>query len=87
MTRLMVGMEKCKRDLALAEMEQWLSLLQNALSCRNGLPALTQEIKALSRKDPASLLEAIRELEKAITYLNANVSVAAICANLQWTLL
>lgn len=87
MTRLMVGMEKCKRDQALQEVEQWLHLLQNALSCRNGLPALTQEIKALSRKDPAQLLSAIGELEKAVTYLKANVSVAAVCANLQWWLM
>ena len=39
------------------------------------------------RQDPAKLLCAIRELEKAITYLKSNVSVAAVCANLQWTLL
>ena len=87
MTRLMVGMEKTKRDQAVEEVEQWLHLLQNALSCRSGLPAVTQEIKQLSRQDPAKLLCAIRELEKAITYLKSNVSVAAVCANLQWTLL
>ena len=86
-TRLMVGMEKTKRDQAVEEVEQWLHLLQNALSCRSGLPAVTQEIKQLSRQDPAKLLCAIRELEKAITYLKSNVSVAAVCANLQWTLL
>lgn len=87
MTRLMVGMEKAKRDQAAAEVEQWLHLLQNALSCRSGLPAVTQEIKQLSRQDPAKLLSAIRELEKAITYLKANVSVAAVCSYLQWQLL
>lgn len=87
MTRLMVGMEKAKRDQAVAEVEQWLHLLQNALSCRSGLPAVTQEIKQLSRQDPAVLLSAIRELEKAITYLKANVSVAAVCSYLQWQLL
>ena len=87
MTQLMVGMEKTKRDQAVEEVEQWLHLLQNALSCRSGLPAVTQEIKQLSRQDPAKLLCAIRELEKAITYLKSNVSVAAVCANLQWTLL
>ena len=87
MTRLMVGMEKTKRDQAVEEVEQWLHLLQNALSCRSGLPAVTQEIKQLSRQDPAKLFCAIRELEKAITYLKSNVSVAAVCANLQWTLL
>lgn len=87
MTRVMVGMEKAKRDQAQAEVEQWRQLLQNALSCRSGLSAVSQEIKQLSRQDPARLLNAIRELEKAITYLKANVSVAAVCANLQWTLL
>ena len=66
MTRLMVGMEKTKRDQAVEEVEQWLHLLQNALSCRSGLPAVTQEIKQLSRQDPAKLLCAIRELEKEI---------------------
>lgn len=87
MTRLMVGMEKTKRDQALTEVEQWRQLLQNALSCRSGLSAVGQEIKQLSRQDPARLLNAIRELDKAITYLKANVSVAAVCANLQWTVL
>ena len=87
MTRLMVGMEKTKRDQAVEEMEQWLHLLQNALSCRSGLPAVTQEIKQLSRQDPAKLLSAIRELEKAILYLKTNVSVAAVCSYLQWQLL
>ncbi len=87
MTRLMVGMEKIKRDQAVPEVEQWLHLLQNALSCRSGLPAVTQEIKQLSRQDPAKLLSAIRELEKAITYLKTNVSVAAVCSYLQWQLL
>lgn len=87
MTRLMVGMEKTKRDQALTEVEQWRQLLQNALSCRSGLSAVGQEIKQLSRQDPARLLNAIRELDKAITYLKANVSVAAVCANLQWTLI
>ena len=87
MTRLLVGMEKWKRDQAAAEMEQWLHLLQNAFSCRGGLPAVTAEIKALSRKDPAGLLNGIRELEKALTYLKANVSVAAVCGYLQWELL
>ena len=87
MTRLMVGMEKTKRDQAVEEMEQWLHLLQNALSCRSGLPAVTQEIKQLSRQDPAKLLSAIRELEKAILYLKTNVSVVAVCSYLQWQLL
>lgn len=87
MTRLMVGMEKSKRDQALQEVEQWLHLLQNALSCRSGLPAVAQEIKQLSRQDPARLLSAIRELEKAVTYLKANVSVAAVCGYLQWELM
>ena len=87
MTRLMVGMEKTKRDQALTEVEQWRQLLQNALSCRSGLSAVGQEIKQLSRQDPARLLNAIRELDKASTYLKANVSVAAVCANLQWTVL
>lgn len=87
MTRLMVGMEKTKRDQALTEVEQWRQLLQNALSCRSGLSAVGQEIKQLRRQDPARLLNAIRELDKAITYLKANVSVAAVCANLQWTVL
>ncbi len=87
LTTILVGMEKCKRDQAASELEQWLHLLQNALSCTAGLPALTEEIKALSRQNPGKLLGAIRELEKAITYIKANVSVAAVCAYLQWTLL
>lgn len=86
LVQLLVPMEKMKRDQAIPELTQWLQLVQNALSCRGGLPATSSLVKELSQSDPVRLMATMQDLEKALEYINANVSVAAVCGHLQWSL-
>lgn len=84
---LLARMEKLKRDAFVEEMEAWLQLLQNALSCRSGLSGISEQSIQISQQvEGARIMQGIRALEKAIDYAQANVSVAAICGWLQWAL-
>lgn len=86
LVQLLVPMEKMKRDQVIPELTQWLQLVQNALSCRGGLPATSSLVKELSQSDPVRLMATMQDLQKALEYINANVSVAAVCGHLQWSL-
>lgn len=85
--QVLVPMEKWKRDPFIEVLNQWQELLQNALVCRSGMPALTPLAKTISTaRSSQELLEAIRHLQKATQYAQGNVSVAAICSYLAWVL-
>lgn len=87
LTRLMVGMEKWKRDQLIEELEQWRKLLGQSLICRSTGGTVTEEVRRISvSRSGVELMEAIKELEKCIRYAQGNVSVAAICGYLQWAL-
>ncbi len=87
MTQVLVGMEKWKRDLAISEWQSWLQLLQSALACQAGQRATSPLAKKLSTaRSSRELMQAVQELQKIIEYAQGNVSVAAICGYLQWTL-
>ena len=80
-------LEKQKRDPFVAILTDWLQLLQAALSCRSGLEDISAQATALSRQvSGARLLQSIQALQTAITYVQANVAVAAVCGWLQWAL-
>ena len=85
--RLLVPMERWKRDQLLSVLQRWEEALQNALVCRSGLPTLSEAVRELSvRRSSQELMEAIRHIQKAIVYTQSNVSVAAVCGYLQWVL-
>ncbi len=87
LTQVLVPMEKWKRDQALPEWQGWLLLLESALACHAGQPAASALARQLSdSRSSWELMEAIRNLQKIIEYAQGNVSVAAICGYLQWTL-
>lgn len=87
LTQVLAPMEKCKRDQMIEWMQQWLEILEGALACRSGATALTPLAARLaSTRSGAELLHAIEALQKAQAYAQQNVSVAAICAWLQWEL-
>lgn len=87
LAKTLLGMEKWKRDQLVEVLEQWKALLQNALSCREGMPAISPLARTLSTARSArDLLELIRQLQKAIDYARQNVSVGAVCGYLQWVL-
>ena len=85
--QVLVPMEKWKRESFVEMLNQWQELLQNALVCRSGMPAVSPMAKAVSTaRSSQELLESIRHLQKAIQYAQGNVSVAAICSYLSWVL-
>ena len=87
LTQVLVPMEKWKRDQALPVFELWLSALQEGLACRSGMAAAGRAAKMLAQNRSAKdLLSAVKALQKAIEYTQGNVSVAAVCGWLTWTL-
>lgn len=83
----LVPMEKWGRDRLLPELSQWLALTQQALLCRSGAPTGLKQARDLAaRRSSAELLEALRQLQKAMEYLQGNVSPAAVCGHLAWAL-
>lgn len=85
MLTLLTPMGAWSRDKFLEEICLWTALLQQALSCRSGMPAASQQVRLLAEARSAKeLLQAIRNLQKAIEYTHGNVSVAAVCGWLTW---
>ena len=84
---LLAPMEKWKRDQALPVFEAWLSILQEALTCRSGAAASGRAARELAaQRSSKDLLMAVRALQKAIEYTQGNVSVAAVCGWLTYAL-
>ncbi len=87
LTRVLVPMEKTKRDALVEVLQQWLAILESALACRTGSrPAGEQARQIASRRSPQELMAAIAALQKAKDYALSNVSPAAICGWLSWEL-
>ncbi len=87
LTRLLVSMEKWKRDQLVPELQAWVMLLEEALACKAGGAALSKNARTLaSERSSADLMAAIRQLQKCIEYAQSNVSCAAVCGYLQWAL-
>jgi DNA polymerase-3 subunit delta' len=85
--QVLVPMEKWKRDQLTEELVQWVELLEEALACRSGGAALSEQGRILSeQRDPSHILAAIGKLKTCIQYAQGNVSPAAICGYLQWAL-
>ena len=82
----LVGMEKWKRDQAIAEWQTWLQLLQSALSAQSGQRSISPLARQLAARGGADLMGAVQALQKVIEYAQGNVSVAAICGYLQFAL-
>lgn len=86
--RLLVPMERWKRDQLLPVLESWAALLQQALVFSSGAPALSDLARELSAQRSApELMQALRHLQKAVQYIQSNVSPAAVCGYLEWMLL
>lgn len=85
--QVLVPMEKWKRDQLVPMLESWKQALHSALSCRSGMSAISPAVRGLSTaRSAAELMAAVNYLQKAITYAQGNVSVAAICNWLSWVL-
>ena len=87
LVRVLVPMEKWKRDQLIPLLQQWLSVLEEALACRAGGRAISEQARELSvSRSSVDLMAAIRQLQKCIEYAQGNVSPAAVCGYLQWAL-
>ncbi len=87
LVKVLVSMEKWKRDRLTEVLQQWTELLTEALSCRSGGSALSPLARKLSEGvGPEQLLRAVGQLKKCIEYAQGNVSAGAICGYLQWAL-
>lgn len=81
--KTLAPMEKWKREQLLQELQQWLQYIQEALACRAGMPAASAFAEQLAAScSPVELARIATELNRAMEYARANVSVAAICGNL-----
>lgn len=84
LAQVLVPMEKLKRDPLLPILDEWLELLEAALSARAGLPVLQPAAAEISRARTAQeITQAILEMKRARMLLDANVSPGAICGVLQ----
>jgi DNA polymerase-3 subunit delta' len=87
LVRLLVPMERWKRDQLVPVLARWEETLQSALVSRSGIPAISAAARQLSTaRSSQELMEAIGHIQKAIVYTQSNVSVAAVCGYLQWVL-
>ena len=87
MLQAIAPMEKWKRDDAIAQWQNWVSLLQAALTCQSGQSATSPLARQLSTaRSSRELMDAITILRKVIAYAQGNISVATICGYLIWAL-
>ena len=87
LVQTLVPMEKWKRDQLTDILADWILILEQALACRSGLPAASAAARELSAaRTSMELMEAIRNLNKALDYARSNVSPAAVCGWLSWAL-
>ena len=85
--QVLAPMEKWKRDQLIPELSAWRQLLEEALVCRSGGVSLGSTARELaSRRSAGEMMAAIGRLQKAIEHAQGNVSPAAICGDLEWTL-
>ena len=85
--KILTPMEKWKRDQLTEVLTRWEEALQSALVSRSGIQAISPSVRQLSTaRSSQELMEAIRHIQKSITYAQGNVSVAAVCGYLQWVL-
>jgi len=87
LVQTLVPMEKWKRDQLIPVLKRWTELLHGALTCRSGMKTLSPAARELgTARSSAELMQAVTHIQKAITYAQGNVSVAAICNWLSWVL-
>ena len=85
--QVLVPMERWKRDQFLPILEQWTGILQQALVYRSGMQVTADLSRQIGdTRSSEDILTYIRCLQKSIEYTQGNVSVAAVCGYLEWTL-
>ncbi len=84
---LLNSLEKQSRDSMQVLFREWCEILEGALVCRAGGTAVNPGSRRLaSACTGVQLHDALVNLQHCLIYLQANVSVAAICGYLVWAL-
>ena len=87
LTQMLAPMERWKRDQLVPVLEGWISLLENALANRAGLPATSGQVRTLAaQRSSPELMSALRSIKKARELALGNISCGAVCGWLQWEL-
>jgi DNA polymerase-3 subunit delta' len=87
LTQTVVPMEKWKRDALLEQLSAWKEILEQAFACRTGGAKAGRLARTVAgSRSSAELLDAVKNLDKAMVYCQSNVSPAAVCGWLQWKL-
>lgn len=87
LTQVLVPMEKWKRDALADTLKLWQELLESALATACGSQAVSPLARALAANRESRDLYAMYEtVKKAREYTLSNVSPAAVCGFLAWTL-
>ena len=87
LVQTLVPMQKWKRDQLVQLLFSWQELMEGALACKAGLPAVSPLARNLSQGRTAQeLMAAMQSLKKAAQYAQGNVSPAAVCGWLEWEL-
>jgi hypothetical protein len=87
LTQTLVPLEKWKRDALIELLESWQLLLEQALACRTGGARAGKMARILAEsRSSAELMGGLKVLAKALEYARSNVSGAAICGWLAWSL-
>lgn len=85
--RLLVPMEKLKRDQLIPIFSQWQELLTASLTCRCGLPPLDDLSRTLAEgRTSSELSRSVEALSQAVSLLEGNISTGAVCGSLLWKL-
>ncbi len=81
--RVLVPMERLKREQLRPILVQWTEVLSSAAAVRSGLPAIAPESRTIANnRTDAQLLRAAETLRYAIPLTDANVGAAHICGML-----
>jgi len=83
MLETMTSMEKWKREQFLPVLQEWQSLLTEALTARYGIKTHREALQIVrDRRTAREILEAIETLRQAEIWCNANVGIGAVCGAL-----
>lgn len=77
--QLLCTMEKLPRDQLLEILQQWKSLLTDALSARAGIPGDPEATALGQRRTAAALAAAAGHVQQAMEYCAANIGTGHIC--------
>ena len=87
LTQIFAQMERMNREQLQNLLNQWVTILHDALLCRAGVPAGSAESQLLAAAQSAAQLNhGIALLQQAVQYAQGNVAPGAICGWLAQTL-